>query len=114
MNEVGVDLSAASTSTDDGGARPAQLLTTMGCGDQCRSFPASNATTGHWKIQSEDRSRTCGGLETTFEIRRYPATQHPGGDDEVLRRLEGVRVPCSTHASGCSAERVLVLGPIDQ
>jgi arsenate reductase len=40
MNEVGVDLSAASTSKlTTELAQRAQLLITMGCGDQCRVVP---------------------------------------------------------------------------
>lgn len=42
MREVGVDLSAATTTRlTDNVARQAQLLVTMGCGDQCPIVPGA-------------------------------------------------------------------------
>ena len=62
MQEVGVDLSAArTTKLSDEVARQAQLLVTMGCGDQCPFVPG--AARDDWPLedpkgQSIERVRT--------------------------------------------------------
>jgi arsenate reductase len=77
MNEVGVDLSAASTTKLTGElAERAQLLITMGCGDQCPVVPGLKRD--DWpledprgkplqqvrRIRDEIRDRVTGLLET--------------------------------------------------
>jgi arsenate reductase len=62
MQEIGVDLSGAGTTKlSDEVARQAQLLVTMGCGDQCPFVPG--AARDDWPLedpkgQSIDRVRT--------------------------------------------------------
>jgi arsenate reductase len=69
MNEVGLDLSAAATSklTTDL-ARRAEMLITMGCGDQCPVVPG--LTRDDWPLEDPKGKDIARVRQTRDEIRR--------------------------------------------
>ena len=74
MNEVGVDLSHATTTRlTENTARRAQLLVTMGCGDQCPVVPGLRRE--DWPLE-DPKGQT---LEKVREIR-----------DEIRQRVEAL------------------------
>jgi protein-tyrosine-phosphatase len=67
MQEIGIDLSAARPKklTEDL-ARDAQLLITMGCGDQCPHVPGLRRDDWLSAIRRESRWKRCGKSATKF------------------------------------------------
>ena len=67
MNEVGVNLSKAGTTRlTTEVAQQAQMLITMGCGDQCPVVPGVRPTIGHWKTRRASPSRRSARFVTIF------------------------------------------------
>ena len=69
MQEEGIDLSGARPQklTSELAAE-AQLLITMGCGDECPYVPESGGTTGHWTTRRGSRSNASAPFATTFAL----------------------------------------------
>jgi len=69
MREEGIDLSdVRPQKLTPELAAEAQLLVTMGCGDECPYVPASAAMTGRWKIRRGSRSNACAPFAMTFAL----------------------------------------------
>ena len=82
MNEVGVDLSAAPTSKlTPELARRAQMLITMGCGDQCPVVPGVRRD--DWPLEDPKGQATARVREIRDDIRRRVETllEHEGWRD---------------------------------